>query len=82
MARFSESGGNGFDYVTTGTINQTDYPDGWNAIQALEASQVDVLNNFGDSLTNVSIPAGLIIYVTAYSITVDSGRIIAYRNED
>jgi hypothetical protein len=82
MPRFSPSGQFGFDHVTTGTINQTDYSKGWNAITALEASQIDVTNNFGDSLTNVSIPSGVTIYVTASSITVDSGRILAYRNKD
>ena len=76
-------GGYGFDYATTGTITASAIPNtgvkGWIAITALEAAQVDVTNTLGDSLTDVTIPAGATIYVTAVSITVDSGKIIAYR---
>lgn len=82
MPRFSPSGQFGFDHVTSGTINQTDYADGWNAIFAVSESQIDVTNLFGDNLTNFTLPAGQVLYVTATSITLDSGEIICYRNGD
>ena len=65
----------GFDYVTSGTINADTYI----AITALEDSQLDVTASDGDSLTDVTIPKGLTIYGTFSSITVDSGKILAYR---
>lgn len=65
----------GFDYVTTGTISTDVYI----AVTALEDAQIDATASAGDSLTNVTIPKGLTIYGRFSSITVDSGKILAYR---
>lgn len=65
----------GFDYVTTGTINTNVYI----AVTALEDAQIDATASAGGSLTNVTIPKGLTIYGRFSSITVDSGKILAYR---
>jgi hypothetical protein len=68
-------GQSGFDYVTSGTINSHTYI----AITVLATAVLDVSVEAGDSLTDVSIPAGTTIYGSFSSITVDSGRILAYR---
>jgi len=79
MARIDAFGKYGFDQATTGTLTADSTTPHWFAIQAVADSQVDVTNVYGDSVTNLPIPAGVTIYVTAVSITVDSGNIIAYR---
>tara|TARA_R110002153_G_scaffold105081_3_gene243288 strand:+ start:151 stop:426 length:276 start_codon:yes stop_codon:yes gene_type:complete len=68
-------GQSGFDYVTTGTINSHSYI----AITVLDTAVLDVTTEAGDDLTDVSIPAGTTFYGSFSSITVDSGRILAYR---
>ena len=65
----------GFDYVTSGTINSHDYI----AVTALEDAQIDATASAGDSLTDVTIPKGLTIYGRFTSITVDSGKVLVYR---
>lgn len=74
-ANLQAFGQSGFDYVTSGTINSHTYV----AITVLATAQLDVTAVGGDSLTDVSIPAGTTIYGNFTSITVDSGRILAYR---
>lgn len=65
----------GFDYATTGTINAHTYI----AITALEAATINATSEVGDSLSSVAIPAGVTVYGRFSSITVSSGKILAYR---
>lgn len=74
-ANLQAFGQSGFDYATSGTLNSHTYV----AITVLATAQLDVTASAGDDLTNVSIPAGTTIYGNFTSITVDSGRILAYR---
>jgi len=73
--RLQSFGQAGFDHVTTGTINSHVYI----AVTALEDAQIDATASEGDSLTNVTIPKGLTIYGRFTSITVDSGKVLVYR---
>lgn len=68
----------GFDYVTTGTINADTYI----AISALEDASISVTASAGDALSSVTIPKGLTIYGRFTSITVASGKILAYREAE
>lgn len=74
-ANLQAFGQSGFDYATSGTLDSHTYI----AITVLATAQIDAVTVGGDDLTNVSIPAGTTIYGNFTSITVDSGRILAYR---
>jgi hypothetical protein len=74
-ANLQAFGQSGFDYVTTGTINSHTYI----AITALEDASISTTAVGGDSLSSVTIPKGLTIYGKITSITVSSGKILAYR---
>lgn len=74
-ANLQAFGQSGFDYVTTGTINSHTYI----AISALEDASISVTAVGGDSLSSVTIPKGMTIYGKFTSITVSSGKILAYR---
>ena len=68
-------GDKGYKEATTGTLSGEFY-----AIKAVGGGDagVDVINRQGDSSSGLTIQAGDIIYVTATSITVNSGIIHAY----
>lgn len=68
-------GQNGFDYITTGTVNDQTFI----AFTALEDASISATASKGDSLTTVTIPKGLTIYGRFTSVTVASGKILAYR---
>lgn len=74
-ANLQAFGQSGFDYVTTGTINTHAYI----AISALEDASISATPSAGDSLSSVTIPKGMTIYGKFTSITVSSGKILAYR---
>ena len=74
-ANLQAFGQSGFDYVTTGTINSHTYI----AISALEDASISVTAGAGDDLSSVTIPKGMTIYGSFSSITVSSGKILAYR---
>lgn len=75
-ANLQAFGQSGFDYVTTGTINSHTYI----AISALEDASISATSaGGGDSLSSVTIPKGMTIYGKFSSITVSSGKILAYR---
>ena len=74
-ANLQAFGQSGFDYVTTGTINSHTYI----AISALEDASISATAVGGDSLSSVTIPKGMTIYGKFSSITVSSGKILAYR---
>lgn len=66
----------GFDLVgASETINSHNYI----AITALEDAQIDATATEGDSLTDITIPAGLTIFGRFTSVTCDSGKILVYR---
>ncbi len=68
-------GDKGYNELTSGTTAGS-----WYAIKAVNgaSANVDVTNRQGDSSTSLLILAGDIVYVTATSITVNSGTIHAY----
>lgn len=69
-------GQSGFDYQSgSGTLNAHKYV----AITTLESSVISTASAAGDSLGTVTIPAGLTIYGLFTEITVDSGKLLAYR---
>ena len=69
-------GQSGFDYQSgAGTLNAHKYV----AITTLENSVISTASVDGDSLGTVTIPAGLTIYGLFTEITVDSGKLLAYR---
>lgn len=74
-ANLQAFGQQGFDYVTTGTINADTYI----AITALEDATITATATVGDSLTSVVVPAGVTVYSRFSSITVEAGKILAYR---
>ena len=74
-ANLQSFGQSGFDYVTTGTIDTDTYI----AITALEDATITATAEVGDSLTSVVVPAGVTVYSRFTSITVVSGKILAYR---
>jgi len=74
-ANLQSFGQSGFDYVTTGTIDTDTYI----AITALEDATITATAEVGDSLTSVVVPAGVTVYSRFTSITVASGKILAYR---
>ena len=74
-ANLQALGQQGFDYVTTGTINADTYI----AITALEDATITATATVGDSLTSVVVPAGVTVYSRFSSITVEAGKILAYR---
>lgn len=74
-ANLQAFGQSGFDYVTTGTIDTHTYV----AISVLEDASISTAAAGGDSLSSVTIPKGMTIYGKFSSITVSSGKILAYR---
>lgn len=68
-------GDNGYDELTSGTTAGS-----WYAIKAVNGANavIDVTNRQGDDSSSLTILAGDVIYVTATSITVNSGTIHAY----
>lgn len=67
-------GQEGFSYITSGTVNDKIFI----AVTALEDTVLSVQSLKGDSLTSVSLPMGLTIYGRFNSLTVSSGRVVAY----
>jgi|TARA_B100001939_G_scaffold330890_1_gene328429 hypothetical protein len=68
-------GQSGFDYITSGTVSDQTFI----AITALEDASISATASKGDSLSSVTIPKGLTIYGRFTSVTVSSGKILAYR---
>lgn len=68
-------GDKGYNELTTGTTAGE-----WYAVKAVNGTDanVDIVNRQGDDSTGLTILAGDTIYVTASSITVNSGTIHAY----
>jgi len=72
-------GDNGYDEITTGPLTGNQ----WYAIKAVDGgdAEVDIINAQGDSSTGLTIVSGDVIYVTATSITVNSGVVHAYKKK-
>jgi len=66
-------GDKGYLERTTGTITGSFY-----CIFAAEESTVDIVNSIGDDSTGLTIPGGVFLPVTATSITINSGKILAF----
>lgn len=50
----------------------------YRAITAIDLSSITVVSEAGDSLTAVSIPAGVTVYGLFSSVSVVSGKVLAY----
>lgn len=70
----SAFGDNGYLERTTGTITGSFY-----IIFAAVESSVDIVNKTGDNSTGLTIPAGVFLPVTASSITINSGKVLAFQ---
>lgn len=53
----------------------------FDAIQALEAAVATIVSPTMSGLASVPIPAGVIIYGNFTSVTLASGKVIAYNSE-
>ena len=71
----SVTGDYGFRLLATGESST----DGFRAVQALEASVITTTTQVGDALTSVGINEGTIIYGKFDSVSVGSGKVIAYK---
>jgi cation transporter-like permease len=68
----------GADYYADTSAHTGD----WEAIQALEAAVAALVStNVAGTLSAVPIPAGAIIFGRFTSITLSSGKVIAYRRD-
>lgn len=75
-ANLQAFGQSGFDYQSgAGSLTAHTYV----AVTTLESSVISTVSSFGDNLSTVEIPAGLTIYGLFTEITVDSGKLLAYR---
>ena len=74
-ANLQAFGQEGFDYITTGTVSDQTFI----AVTALENSSISVTAEKGDNLSSVAIPKGVTIYGRFSSLTVVSGKVLAYR---
>ena len=70
-------GENGSEYIiagATGTANVT-----YKAITALEAASLTLVQGAGDTtLTTIPVPAGVTVYGLFTSVSVVSGKVLAY----
>ena len=69
----SSSGDYGFRLIESGTTT-----DSFRCIQAIEESVISTSTLVGDTLNSVTIPQGLTIFGKFDSVTVVSGKVIAY----
>lgn len=69
-------GDKGYDELSSGTTAGS-----WYAIKAVDGAdaEVDVINRQGSNSSSLTIVSGDVIYVTATSITVNSGKVHAYK---
>jgi hypothetical protein len=74
-ANLQAFGQQGFDYITTGTVADQTFI----AVTALENCSISVTAEKGDNLSSVAIPKGVTIYGSFSSLTVVSGKVLAYR---
>lgn len=68
---------NGSDFITD-TAAHTRTPQPWIAIQAVAAVVATIVDS-GTTLTSIPIPAGTTIWGAFSSITLASGKVLAYR---
>lgn len=71
----SVTGDYGFRLLATGESSL----EGFRAVQALEASVITTTTTVGDALTSVGITEGTIIYGRFDSVSVGSGKVVAYK---
>lgn len=75
-ANLQAFGQQGFDYQSgAGALNAHKYV----AVTALENCVISTVSSYGDNLNTVTIPAGLTVYGLFTEVTVDSGKLLAYR---
>lgn len=68
----------GSDFIDDTNAHTRETRGGWNAIQAVATAVATVVDS-GTTKTSVPLPAGIIIYGQFTSITLASGKVMAYR---
>lgn len=66
-------GQKGFEYLASGNVAGN-----FNAVQVIADATVSVVASNGDNLTNVDLPAGMTIVGRFTSVTISSGKVLAY----
>lgn len=71
-------GRKGFEYITSSTATTAAGKE-YNAIQVITSASITLTADIGDSLTSITVPAGMTIVGLFSVVSVASGSILAYK---